>query len=79
MNLFATVGLVHETVVANTTCDLLLKLLWQIHGVSDRNHKEPRVGVARPVEEVVQQGLLLSHKGVQFVDQNDAELLGLAL
>lgn len=34
--------------------------------------------MTRPVEEVVQQSLLLGHKGIQLIDQNDAKLRGLA-
>jgi len=79
VNLLAAVGLVHETIVSDTTGNFLLQLLRKVHSVCDGNHEQARVSVARPVEEVIEKSLFLCYKGVKLIDQYYTELLGLAL
>ena len=60
-NLLVVVRLVHKSVVSNTGGNLGLHALGEVHGVRDGNDEESRVLVAWPVEQVVEQCLLLRH------------------
>ena len=60
-NLLIVVRLVHKSVVSNTGGNLGLHTFWKVHGVRNGNDEESRVLVAWPVEQVVEQCLLLRH------------------
>ena len=71
MDLLTTIGLVDQPVVADTTGNLLLQLLRQVHGVRNCDHKQAGMCMARPIKEVVEESLLFSDKGVQLINQED--------
>lgn len=60
-NLLVVVRLVNKSIVSNTGGNLGLHALGEVHGVRDGNDEESRVLVAWPVEQVVEQCLLLRH------------------
>ena len=73
------VRLIDKPVVTNTGGNFVLHAFWQVHRVRNGNDEQPRVLVAWPVEQVVEQCLLFCHQSVQLVDQYDSDKLSLLL
>ena len=63
-NLLLVVRFIHESIVADTTLDLALQSLRQVHRVGDRDDEQAAPLVARPFKQVVQKLLLRSDQCV---------------
>ena len=72
-DLLLIVRFIHQSIVADTTLDLALESLWQIHSVGNRNDKQSAVLIARPFKQVVQKLLLWRDQSIQLVDEQQSD------
>eukprot|EP00968_Pinguiococcus_pyrenoidosus_P020217 scaffold2324_cov266-Pinguiococcus_pyrenoidosus.AAC.8 len=61
----------HDPLTSQARADAGEEPLGQVHGVCDADHDQARLLSRRPLEQVVQHGLLLRHHEIQLVHQQD--------
>lgn len=71
LDLRAEVRLEYQSVASQPRLDLRLQLLWEVHRVRYHYHRQLRLLVGRPVDQVVEDLLVRGHQVVTLVDQED--------